>query len=225
LTINERFFLPAIPTGDAMSPQALKARKGEETRAQILEAAVQQASEAGFESLTIGTLAERTGLSKSGLFAHFGSRTDLQIAALDESSRRFTEAVFLPALKVPRGLKRLRVLFGNWIVWPERAKLRGSCPMQAASAIRRPARPDAVSARPSATCRSSRPCTGFDSASARRLRRGQLFRMFGLVLACFHSNASARGARARALAGFERLVDANRATAAKPASRPAAARR
>ncbi len=176
-----------------MSPQALKARKGEETRAQILEAAVQQASEAGFESLTIGTLAERTGLSKSGLFAHFGSRTDLQIAALDESSRRFTEAVFLPALKVPRGLKRLRVLFGNWIVWPERAKLRGSCPMQAASAIRRPARPDAVSARPSATCPSSRPCTGFDSASARRLRRGQLFRMFGLVLACFHSNASARG--------------------------------
>ena len=85
-----------------MSAQALRASKGEETRAQILDAAVQQASEAGFESLTIGTLAERTGLSKSGLFAHFGSRTELQIATLDESARRFTEAVFLPALKVPR---------------------------------------------------------------------------------------------------------------------------
>jgi AcrR family transcriptional regulator len=107
--------------------------KGEETRAQILAAAVRQASETGFESLTIGTLAERTGLSKSGLFAHFGSKIDLQMAALDEAARQFTEQVFLPALKAPRGVRRLRALFENWIAWPTTARLPGGCPIDAAS--------------------------------------------------------------------------------------------
>lgn len=116
-----------------MSPAALKATKGEETRAQILSAAVEQASQGGFESLTIGTLAERTGLSKSGLFAHFGSRQDLQMAALDEAARRFTEAVFLPAMKAPRGLKRMRALFESWITWPSRGGLPGGCPIDAAT--------------------------------------------------------------------------------------------
>jgi AcrR family transcriptional regulator len=116
-----------------MSSVPRPATKGEETRAQILAAAVQQASEGGFESLTIGTLAERTGLSKSGLFAHFGSKAELQMAALDEAARQFGESVFLPALKAPRGVKRLRALFENWISWPQRAKLRGGCPIDAAS--------------------------------------------------------------------------------------------
>ena len=112
---------------------AVRATKGEETRAQILAAAVEQASACGFESLTIGTLAERTGLSKSGLFAHFGSKLDLQMAALDEAARQFTEAVFLPAMKAPRGVKRLRALFENWISWPQRASLPGGCPIDAAT--------------------------------------------------------------------------------------------
>ena len=107
--------------------------KGEETRSQILAAAVEQASASGFESLTIGSLAEKTGLSKSGLFAHFGSKQELQIAALDEAARQFTEAVFLPALKAPRGLKRLRAIFENWITWPQRASLPGGCPIDSAS--------------------------------------------------------------------------------------------
>ena len=115
-----------------MSPTAVRPSKGEETRAQILAAAVQQASEAGFESLTIGSLAERTGLSKSGLFAHFGSKTELQLAALDEATRRFTEEVFMPALKAPRGLKRIGALFEYWISWPARASLPGGCPLDAA---------------------------------------------------------------------------------------------
>jgi AcrR family transcriptional regulator len=106
--------------------------KGEETRAQILAAAVQMASEGGFESITIGALAERTGLSKSGLFAHFGSRTELQIAALDEAARVFTETVFLPALKAPRGVKRLRALFDHWLGWTDKVNLAGGCPLDAA---------------------------------------------------------------------------------------------
>jgi AcrR family transcriptional regulator len=118
-----------------MSPaaNAKVSTKGEETRAQILSAAVIQASGGGFESLTIGTLAEKTGLSKSGLFAHFGSKLDLQIAALDEAARQFTVAVFMPAMKAPRGVKRLQALFENWITWPQRASLPGGCPIDAAS--------------------------------------------------------------------------------------------
>ena len=217
-----------------MSPQALKTSKGEETRAQILDAAVQQASEAGFESLTIGTLAGRTGLSKSGLFAHFGSRTDLQIAALDEASRRFTEAVFMPALKAPRGLKRVRALFENWIVWPEHAKLRGSCPMQAASAEYDdqpgPMR-DAVAERQRHLARELAKAVQLAVESG-ELRpdtdaRQFVFEMFGLVLAYYHTQRllGDTGASARALAGFERLVDAHRPPARKTASRPAAPRR
>lgn len=107
--------------------------KGEETRAQILAAAVEQASSAGFESLTIGTLAEKTGMSKSGLFAHFGSKLELQLAALDEAARQFTEQVFMPALKAPRGVKRLKALFEGWVSWPKHASLPGGCPIDAAS--------------------------------------------------------------------------------------------
>src|SRR5258708_15494354 len=117
---------------NAAATAKLTPRKGAETRSQILAAAVEQASTAGFESLTIGTLAEKTGMSKSGLFAHFGSKLDLQVAALDECARQFTEAVFMPALKVPRGVKRLKALFENWITWPQRANLTGGCPIDSA---------------------------------------------------------------------------------------------
>jgi len=116
-----------------MNPAISRQTKGEETRAQILDAAVHMASEAGFEALTIGSLAERTGLSKSGLFAHFGSKLELQIATLDEAARRFTESVFLPAMKAPRGLKRLNTLFDLWVDWTGSASLPGGCPIDAAT--------------------------------------------------------------------------------------------
>jgi AcrR family transcriptional regulator len=107
--------------------------KGEQTRAAILDAALEQASRSGFESLTIGSLAEQAGLSKSGLFAHFGSREELQIAAIEAAAVRFTELVFLPALKARRGLPRLRALFDNWVNWTSRSGLTYGCPMQAAA--------------------------------------------------------------------------------------------
>ena len=216
-----------------MSPQALKARKGEETRAQILDAAVQQASEAGFESLTIGTLATRTGLSKSGLFAHFGSRTELQVAALDEAARRFTEAVFLPAFQVPRGLRRLRALFENWITWPEHAQLRGGCPIHAASAEYDdqpgPMR-DAVVDRQRLVARELAKAVqmAVDSGELRGDTDASqfVFEMFGLILAYYHTQRvlGDSSALARARAGFERLVEAHRASppAPSPATRPAA---
>ena len=98
----------------------------------ILEAAVQHAGVHGFDALTIGVLAEQTGLSKSGLFAHFGSKEELQIATLNEAVRRYNEVAFIPALKAPRGLQRLSLFFDNWLLWIERSGLK-ACPMIAAN--------------------------------------------------------------------------------------------
>lgn len=110
-----------------------KPSKGEETRAQILDVALNVASESGFDALTIGSLADLTGLSKSGLFAHFGSKEELQIAVLDEGARRVGETVFKAALKAPRGVARLRALLSNWLGWAEHCKLKGGCPIMAAA--------------------------------------------------------------------------------------------
>ena len=115
-----------------MTRKNLLPSKGDETRALILDVAVQHAAVAGFDALTIGTLAAQTSLSKSGLFAHFGSKEELQIATLDEAVRRFTEAAVLPSLKVPRGEKRITVLFENWLKWTENCGLK-ACPMMSAS--------------------------------------------------------------------------------------------
>ena len=91
--------------------------KGEHTRNAILDAALTQASKAGFESLTIGSLAERAGLSKSGLFAHFKSKEALQLGVIQEVVSRFTLRVVQPALASPRGEPRLRVLFEKKLEW------------------------------------------------------------------------------------------------------------
>lgn len=107
----------------------LAATKGERTRASILETGFRIVSEQGLEGLTIGTLARATGLSKSGLFAHFGSREDLLLAVLARGQEEFLRVVVNPALSKPRGLPRLRALFTNWIDWTESAELPGGCPM------------------------------------------------------------------------------------------------
>jgi len=89
--------------------------KGQQTRATILEAALNLASQMGIEGLSIGALAEVTGMSKSGVFAHFGSREELQISVIREYHERFSAEVFLPAIREPRGLPRLRALFDRWV--------------------------------------------------------------------------------------------------------------
>jgi len=91
--------------------------KGEETRQAILARAFELANLVGVSGLTIGRLAEATGLSKSGLFAHFGSKEALEIAVIGEASREFIEQVMVPALRQPRGEPRIRSLFDNWLVW------------------------------------------------------------------------------------------------------------
>jgi AcrR family transcriptional regulator len=103
--------------------------KGERTRAAILDEALKIVSKAGLDGLTIGTLAEATGMSKSGLFAHFGSREELLLAVLAHGQAEFTQVVFQPAMAKPRGLPRLRAMFVNWLDWTESAELPGGCPM------------------------------------------------------------------------------------------------
>nr|WP_242615568.1 TetR/AcrR family transcriptional regulator [Sphaerotilus mobilis] len=90
-------------------------QKGLQTRASILDAALLLSAQKGLEGLSIGTLAEVTGMSKSGVFAHFGSREELQISVIREYHRRFEEEVFYPAIRQPRGVLRLRALFDRWI--------------------------------------------------------------------------------------------------------------
>jgi AcrR family transcriptional regulator len=107
--------------------------KGEETRAAILDQAVAIASEVGFTGLTIGQLAEQTGLSKSGLFAHFKSKETLQLETLERARERFTDLVIRPTLAAPRGEKRVRAMFDRWLDWETEA-LQGGCIFVAASA-------------------------------------------------------------------------------------------
>lgn len=94
--------------------------KGEETRQAILSRAFELATVVGVSGLSIGRLAEEMGLSKSGLFAHFGSKEALEVAVVEEAARQFVQAVMVPALRHPRGEPRLRALFDNWIAWGQR---------------------------------------------------------------------------------------------------------
>ena len=89
--------------------------KGRQTKAAIVDAALGLASQIGLEGLSIGALAEVTGMSKSGVFAHFGSREELQISVIREYHDRFESEVFYPALSCARGLPRLQKLFDNWM--------------------------------------------------------------------------------------------------------------
>src|SRR5258706_4546191 len=91
--------------------------KGEQTRAAILDAALKVASRLGLEGLTIGTLADETGMSKSGLFAHFGSREQLQLAGLEHAAQRYGELVVTPVLKIERRPPPLRPTFQRRLGW------------------------------------------------------------------------------------------------------------
>jgi len=106
---------PGNNGGAADAPPARPLLKGRQTRAAILDAALALASQIGLAGLSIGVVAEVAGMSKSGVFAHFGSREELQISVIREYHARFEDEVFRPAMSAPRGLPRLRVLFERWL--------------------------------------------------------------------------------------------------------------
>jgi AcrR family transcriptional regulator len=101
--------------------------KGTETRDRILDQAVRIASRDGLEGLTIGSLSSELKLSKSGLFAHFGSKDELQLQVLQAAVARFNETVARPALAAPRGEPRIRAFFEHWLAWANNPEMPGGC--------------------------------------------------------------------------------------------------
>jgi AcrR family transcriptional regulator len=191
-----------------------KVTKGEETRAVILKAALRHASVAGYDALTIGVLAEQTGMSKSGLFAHFGSKEELQIATLDEAVRRFNEAAFMPALSAPRGLKRLMALFDNWLAWTARADL-AACPMMVASTefddkegAMRDAVVEHMQRLHQAMVKSVEMAIQTNEFAADTDAEQFAFELFGIISTCYRSRSLFRDkdANTRAKRAFDRLV-------------------
>lgn len=204
--------------------------KGEQTRVAILDAALAIASKLGLEGLTIGSLADATGMSKSGLFAHFGSREDLQLAVLEHAAQRYGDIVLRPALKVSRGLPRLRSLFEGWLDWTIASGLPGGCIMISAAA-EYDDRPGPI--RDAVIANQHRGSAISEKAVRLAIEEGHLrpdtdpeqiaFEMLGIVLAN-HNHRRLLGdkeARKRALRAFDELV----ARHAMPAARLRAVKR
>jgi len=101
------------------------------TRSRILESGVNLLSTSGLAGVTLGTLAERTGMSKSGLFAHFKSKEEVQLQLLEHTARIAGEMVVAPSMRAPEGLPRFKALVRNWLGWTAKAGLAGGCPVAA----------------------------------------------------------------------------------------------
>lgn len=99
--------------------------KGEDTKRIILGAGLEMATQLSLETVTIGNLAKSTNMSKSGLFAHFQSKENLQIEILKHAGELFAEGVVIPALMEKAGIPRIKALVNNWIRWS--SKMTGGC--------------------------------------------------------------------------------------------------
>ncbi len=114
-------------------PVLRRQAKGVRTRDAILARAVDIASAQGLEGLTVGSLAEQLGMSKSGLFAHFGSKEELQLATVEMAREIFIEKVTRPAIASPKGMPRLWSLIDHWLALVEKRVFEGGCFFTAAS--------------------------------------------------------------------------------------------
>ena len=194
-------------------------RKGEQTRAAILDAALELASREGLEGLTIGVLADRIRMSKSGVFAHFGSREDLQIDVLKLYNHQFEQEVFYPSIREPRGLPRLQSLFRRWV---DRVSLEiASGCIYISGAVEYDDRPgpirdhlvEMVESWQRALQRAAQQSIDEKHLRADVDAKQLVFEMYGLVLALHHDARFIRspGSVARAHAGFQRLIAGVRA--------------
>jgi AcrR family transcriptional regulator len=108
-------------------------RKGEATKAKILDETARQAALKGFGATSLNDVAEAVGLSKSGLFKHFESKETMELAALRQEFERFVEFVWAPAEPLPPGRARLEAIFEGWLDWSEVERAAGGCLIMAAS--------------------------------------------------------------------------------------------
>ena len=205
--------IPRAERDDANPPRAL--HKGQQTRAAILDAALALASHMGLEGLSIGALAEVTQMSKSGVFAHFGSREELQISVIREYHAKFEEEVFFPAISEPRGLPRLRALFDRW-VRRVTVELDSGC-IYISGAVEFDDRPGPVRDALATMVQAWHDALGLAiriAVEEGHLRpdtdpQQMLFEIHGLILALHHDARFLRsqGAVGRARTGFERTVE------------------
>jgi AcrR family transcriptional regulator len=101
------------------------------TRERILEQGLALMSQSGLEGVTLGVLADQVGMSKSGLFAHFRSKEEVQIMLLEHTAEVGAAHIIAPSMKEPEGLPRLKAVVRNWFGWARRAGLPGGCPVAA----------------------------------------------------------------------------------------------
>ena len=210
------------------TPRALA--KGEQTRAEIVAVALGMAARVGLEGLSIGTLAEAVGKSKSGVFAHFGSREELQISVIREYHTRFEEEVFFPSIREPRGLPRLRALFERWVRRVS-VELDSGC-IYISGAVEFDDRPgpvrdalvEMVRTWHAALERAIRIAVDEGHLAADTDAQQMLFEIHGLILALHHDARFLRnaGVLERARRGFERVLAHYQPVAPAP---PAAAQR
>ncbi len=189
-------------------------RKGEQTRASILDVALDLASREGLEGLTIGVLAERMSMSKSGVFAHFGSREDLQIDVLKLYHQQFEQEVFYPSLREPRGLPRLQSLFSRWIARVS-LEIASGC-IYISGAVEYDDRPGPIREHlvkmvrtwQLALQRAAQQAVDEHHLAPDTDTQQLVFEMYGLVLALHHDARFIRspGCVDRAHAGFARLI-------------------
>jgi AcrR family transcriptional regulator len=105
--------------------------KSQSTRERILKQGLDLMSQSGLGGVTLGILAEKVGMSKSGLFAHFKSKEEVQISLLEHTAAVGAIHIIAPAMNAPEGLPRLQALVDNWFGWAPRAGLPGGCPVVA----------------------------------------------------------------------------------------------
>lgn len=203
-----------MPATETPAKPARPLPKGQQTRAAILDVALALAHQVGLEGLSIGDLADAARMSKSGVFAHFGSREELQISVIREYHRRFEDEVFYPAMQAPRGLPRLRTLFANWMKRTS-VELDSGC-LYISGAVEFDDRPGPVRDALVQSVQLWLAALRRTIAQAREeghlradLAEDQvLFEIHGLILASHYEARLLRspGAIARAQAGFERIV-------------------
>jgi AcrR family transcriptional regulator len=128
-----QFFMPKSAPRSRRKNVPRRQARGLRTREAILARAVDIASVQGLEGLTVGSLAEQLHMSKSGLFAHFGSKQDLQLATIEAARTIFIKKVTRPALAAPKGMPRLWGLLEQWLVLVEKRFFPGGCFFSAAS--------------------------------------------------------------------------------------------
>ena len=133
MTIERPCYILRQMVDDSQTAADGRMQRGERTRQQILDLAVQLASEEGLRGLSIGGLAGRLSMSKSGLFASFGSKEELQLATVEHARQIFIDAVARKAVMAPRGLPRLWAFCDSWLEYAGRRVFRGGCFFAAAS--------------------------------------------------------------------------------------------